>query len=136
GRRPVRQPGSSTGFRYLPVRDRRRRRSARRDLHHAGHARHARHHPREPVPMSVHRSKFRQGMACVATAALALAASSPIAAQQQSQDTIATMDDPRVGLGAGQDNQAGIALENMSLVSFSPKPMEFDSARGLTYINS
>jgi hypothetical protein len=71
------------------------------------------------------------------TAALAAAAwTVPLAAQESSQDTIATADDPRVGLGPGTENTAGISLDNMRLVSFSPKPMPFDSARGLTYINS
>jgi hypothetical protein len=46
------------------------------------------------------------------------------------------MNDPRAGLTAGTRNTAGISASNMKLVSFSPKPMEFDSARGLTYINS
>ena len=52
------------------------------------------------------------------------------------QDTVATMNDPRARLAAGEKNTAGIAAHNMRLVSFSPKPAEFDSARGLTYINS
>jgi hypothetical protein len=58
----------------------------------------------------------------------------PVAALQQ--DTIATMNDPRAGLAAGRANSAGVAALNMQLVSFMPKPMEFDSARGLTFINS
>ena len=52
------------------------------------------------------------------------------------QDTIATMNDPRVGLAAGTKNTAGIAVKNMRLVSFTAKPAQFDSARGLAYINS
>ncbi len=52
------------------------------------------------------------------------------------QDTVATMNDPRVGLTAGTRNTAGIALENMQLVSYTPKPEQLDSARGLSYINS
>ena len=53
------------------------------------------------------------------------------------QDTIATMNDPRVGLTPGLGNTAGIAIKNMKVVSFTPKPMQFDSAtRGLTYVNS
>src|SRR5687767_10574040 len=52
------------------------------------------------------------------------------------QDTIATMNDPRATLTAGVKNTAGIAARNMRLVSFTPKPPQFDSARGLTYINS
>ena len=52
------------------------------------------------------------------------------------QDTMATMNDPRVGLKAGTGNTAGSATKNMRLVSYTPKPAAFDSARGLTYINS
>ena len=52
------------------------------------------------------------------------------------QDTIATMNDPRVGLKAGAGNTAGVAIANMRLVAHAPKPAEFDSARGLAYINS
>jgi len=77
----------------------------------------------------------RAAMVALAVAATAM----PLAAQQKAQpprDTIATMDDPRVGLGPGWGNSAGIALHNMRLVSYSPKPVEFDSAQGLTYINS
>jgi hypothetical protein len=75
----------------------------------------------------------RQGRVFVAMAAIA-AAAAPVLAQQQ--DTIATMDDPRAGLAAGRGNTAGIAAQHMRLVSFAPKPMEFDSARGLAFINS
>ncbi|HUF50018.1 MAG TPA: hypothetical protein VMN60_04235 [Longimicrobiales bacterium] len=52
------------------------------------------------------------------------------------QDTIATLNDPRVGLAPGAGNTAGQAALHMRLVSYSPKPMAFDSARGLTFINS
>jgi LVIVD repeat-containing protein len=43
--------------------------------------------------------------------------------------------DPRTGLKPGRFD-AGTAAENMRLVSFTPKPAEFDTARGLTFINS
>jgi len=43
--------------------------------------------------------------------------------------------DPRNGLKPGRLD-AGVAAENMRLVSFSPKPAQFDTARGLTFINS
>ena len=43
--------------------------------------------------------------------------------------------DPRSGLKPGRFD-AGTAAENMRLVSFSPKPAAFDTARGLTFINS
>jgi hypothetical protein len=43
--------------------------------------------------------------------------------------------DPRSLLAPGRLD-AGTAASNMRLVSFSPKPAEFDTARGLTFINS
>ena len=43
--------------------------------------------------------------------------------------------DPRNNLKPGRLD-AGTAAKNMRLVSFSPKPAEFDTARGLTFINS
>jgi hypothetical protein len=43
--------------------------------------------------------------------------------------------DPRSNLKPGRFD-AGIAASNMRLVSFSPKPAQFDSSRGLTFINS
>lgn len=48
----------------------------------------------------------------------------------------ATTEDPRAWLPAGSGNDAGQALLNMKLVSWTPKPAEFDSARGLAFINS
>jgi len=85
--------------------------------------------------------RIRRGMAGVAAIALAVAApAAPLAAQSKAvgprADTVATTDDPRVGLGPGYYNNAGIALWNMRLVSYSPKPPELDSIRGLTFINS
>jgi hypothetical protein len=65
----------------------------------------------------------------------ATAAASPAVAHAQ-QDTIATMNDPRATLAAGIGNTAAHAEKNMRVVSFTPKPMEFDSAKGLTFINS
>jgi hypothetical protein len=52
------------------------------------------------------------------------------------QDVLPTMDDPRVGLAAGPGNSAGQAALGMRLVSWSPKPAQLDSARGLAFINS
>lgn len=43
--------------------------------------------------------------------------------------------DPRSNLKTGRLD-AGIAASNMRLVSFSRKPAQFDTARGLTFINS
>lgn len=75
-----------------------------------------------------------QGRVVAAIAMLSGMVSMPLNAQQQ--DTMATLDDPRVGLRAGPGNTAEVAAWNMRLVSFSPKPPEFDHAEGLTYINS
>ena len=44
-------------------------------------------------------------------------------------------EDPRNNLKPGRLD-AGVAASNMRLVSFSPKPAQFDTARGLTFINS
>ena len=52
------------------------------------------------------------------------------------QDTIATMNDPRVNLAASPGNTAGVAIRGMRLVSHAPKPAQLDSAHGLAYINS
>jgi hypothetical protein len=76
-------------------------------------------------------TRIRQACAAVAMFAAALSA-----APLQAQDTIATMNDPRAKLIAGERNSAGQALKNMKVVSYSPKPMPFDSAKGLTFINS
>ncbi|HEX2167590.1 MAG TPA: hypothetical protein VHG09_10205 [Longimicrobiales bacterium] len=75
----------------------------------------------------------RRAIAAFVTFAAALSTAAPLLAQQ---DTIATMEDPRAHLPAGRENTAGQALWNMKLVSWSPKPMEFDSAQGLAFINS
>ncbi|HEX6066487.1 MAG TPA: hypothetical protein VFZ04_19775, partial [Longimicrobiales bacterium] len=65
-----------------------------------------------------------------------IAAIALVALLAQQQDTIATSNDPRVGLAAGTRNTAGVAVKNMKLVSYTPKPAALDSARGLSYINS
>jgi hypothetical protein len=49
--------------------------------------------------------------------------------------TYPTGADPRNGLKYGKLD-AGEAAQGMRLVSFTPKPAEFDSAAGLTFINS
>ncbi|HEU4994272.1 MAG TPA: hypothetical protein VFT29_05605 [Gemmatimonadaceae bacterium] len=49
--------------------------------------------------------------------------------------TYPTGNDPRNGLKYGYLD-AGIAASGMRLVSFTPKPTELDSLRGLTFINS
>src|SRR5262245_23971027 len=49
--------------------------------------------------------------------------------------TFPTGNDPRNGLKAGKFD-AGTAASGMRLVSFTPKPAEFDTLAGLTFINS
>jgi hypothetical protein len=49
--------------------------------------------------------------------------------------TYPTGNDPRNGLKPGRFD-AGTAARNMRLVSFTPKPAQFDTVRGLTFINS
>jgi hypothetical protein len=52
-----------------------------------------------------------------------------------SAQTYPTTADPRTNLKPGRFD-AGVAASNMRLVSFSPKPAQFDTVRGLTFINS
>ena len=49
--------------------------------------------------------------------------------------TYPSASDPRNGLKPGRFD-AGVAAKNMRLVSFSRKPAQFDTTRGLTFINS
>jgi hypothetical protein len=49
--------------------------------------------------------------------------------------TYPSTNDPRSGLKPGRLD-AGTAAKNLRLISFSPKPAAFDSARGLAFINS
>ncbi len=65
----------------------------------------------------------------IALAAL-LGATSLASAQTYPSDK-----DPRSGLKPGRFD-AGVAAKNMRLVSFSRKPAQFDTTRGLTFINS
>src|SRR5688500_5964434 len=123
GRGIVREPACRTGLRYLPLRHRRRRRSARRDLRNGTTA--------------GHNSRGIQMRHCTIALLMlaAFTAARPTASFAQ-QDTIATANDPRVGLAAGGRNTAGIAAKHMRLVSYPPKPALLDSTRGLTFINS
>src|SRR5579883_1062977 len=66
----------------------------------------------------------------VVAPALAPALVPPVSAQ-----TYPSATDPRSNLKPGRFD-AGIATSNMRLVSFSHKPPQFDTARGLTFINS
>ncbi len=99
----------------------------------------------EPVPMmEPRRSRTPSPRARPASAwktGALLAAALPFFALQAEdaaaqQHGVATMDDPRVGLAAGPGDTAEEAALHMRLLSLSPKPVQFDSARGLTYINS
>ncbi len=65
-----------------------------------------------------------------ALAALSLTAASSLDAQ-----TYPTSKDARNGLKSGVLD-AGVAAEGMRLVSFTPKSAEFDTTRGLTFVNS
>jgi hypothetical protein len=67
------------------------------------------------------------------TAAIAAGA---YAAPLRAQDVMATTNDPRASLTPGAKNAAGVAAHHMRVVSWSDKSPAFDSARGLTYINS
>ncbi len=67
----------------------------------------------------------------LATIALTLALAAPSLMAQ----TYPTGEDPRNGLKAGLYD-AGVAISNMRQVSFTRKPAEFDTARGLTFIES
>jgi len=67
---------------------------------------------------------------CRLAVAVALSTTTVLHAQ-----TYPTGNDPRNGLKPGMLD-AGTAEKGMRLVSFTPKPAEFDSVRGLTFINS
>jgi hypothetical protein len=82
------------------------------------------------------RSHCMMTLAAVALVAGCASAPAAPATSRQVQEVMATTNDPRVGLRAGVGNTAGQAALHMRLVSLSPKPAAFDSARGLTYINS
>jgi hypothetical protein len=65
----------------------------------------------------------------------ALAASLIVVPSLLAAQTFPSGNDPRNGLAPGRFD-AGVAASNMRLVSFSPKPAQFDTSRGLTFINS
>ncbi len=66
---------------------------------------------------------------------LILFATCVIAPTLTSAQTYPTSKDPRSTLKPGRFD-AGVAASNMKLVSFTPKPAQFDTARGLTFVNS
>jgi hypothetical protein len=79
--------------------------------------------------MPAGRSVRRPTLALVAGLA-ALGAAAALPAQ-----TYPSADDPRNALSAGL-HDAGIAIRGLTLVSATRKPAEFDSLRGLTFVNS
>ena len=58
-----------------------------------------------------------------------------VGASLLSAQTYPSANDPRNGLPPGM-HDAGVAISGMRLVSASPKPAAFDTARGLAFINS
>jgi hypothetical protein len=69
------------------------------------------------------------------TCRLAALVASVVLPALASAQTFPPANDPRNNLKSGRLD-AGTAAKNMRLVSFSGKPAEFDTARGLTFINS
>jgi hypothetical protein len=65
----------------------------------------------------------------------ALAASLLVLPSLLAAQTYPSKDDPRSALKPGRLD-AGVASDNLRLVSFSQKPAVLDTARGLTFINS
>jgi len=81
--------------------------------------------------------RARTVRAAFATAMLTGAAFATASAPAlHAQDVMPSLTDPRVGLRAGAKGTAAQVERNMRLVSYSEKPIQFDSARGLTYVNS
>jgi hypothetical protein len=72
----------------------------------------------------------RRTFQSLATLALLYAAAAPLSAQ-----TYPKGDDPRDKLSHGLQD-AGVALKGMKIVSVAPKAAEFDTMRGLTFVNS
>ena len=66
---------------------------------------------------------------------LILSLATVVAPALASAQTFPSKSDPRSNLKPGRFD-AGTAAENMRLVSFSPKPAQFDTVRGLTFVNS
>lgn len=64
-----------------------------------------------------------------------LAAALMFAASVTHAQTYPSTKDPRTGLKSGLLDP-GIAIEGMKQLSFTPKAAEFDTARGLTFVNS
>src|SRR5690606_18318089 len=82
--------------------------------------------PGSPAMIALHRTSALRAI----LAALALTTASALPAQSYPDGK-----DARDGLGSGLTN-AGVAMRGMRLVATAPKPVEFDSVRGLTFVNS
>lgn len=76
-----------------------------------------------------------QSRVATAVRALAFAAVTTVIAAPLHSQTFPSSDDPRNDLGSGLYT-AGISMEGMRLVGVAPKPVEFDSVSGLTFVNS
>ena len=74
--------------------------------------------------------KLARSMQFAATMLAALASAPTLGAQ-----TYPTGNDPRNGLKPGL-HDAGIAIQGMRLVSTTGKPAQFDTTKGLTFVNS
>jgi len=79
-------------------------------------------------------SRFGLVVTRLSVALAAAAVLAPPASSLQAQ-TYPSATDPRNALKPGLKD-AGIAIEGMRLVAVAPKPAEFDSVRGLTFVNS
>ncbi len=66
---------------------------------------------------------------------LLLCAAAAVVPTLASAQTYPSAKDPRNNLKPGRMD-AGTAAKNMKLLSFSPKPAQFDTVRGLTFVNS
>ncbi len=66
---------------------------------------------------------------------LILLLATAVAPTVASAQTFPSKADPRNNLKPGRFD-AGVAASNMKLLSFSPKPAQFDTVRGLTFVNS
>ncbi len=69
------------------------------------------------------------------TRGLILLLATVVAPTLASAQSYPSKSDPRSNLKPGRFD-AGVAAKDMRLVSFSPKPAQFDTVRGLTFVNS
>src|SRR4029079_13024115 len=131
GVRSLRDAARGSGRGRVGLRERRPIRADRRDWNDAANAFESLKPPSTstaPLP-----ELYPMGTARRISAFAALVAIASLPALQA--QTYPTGNDPRNGLKPGMYD-AGTAAQGMKLVSFSPKPAEFDSVKGLTFINS